>query len=200
VDAAALLEALAARPAVAVATSAGAAIALDLAVHRPDLVRTVVAHESPWQTMRHPSASGLRTLTKMEWLARRGRYAQTAETLLRYVYAYRDGGSAWDEFPEEWRQTAKNNGRSVVADLRSTIGGYLHRKDMAKLTTPIVCTYGSRSLNYMRSITHSLAQAIPTAAIREIDGAAHAVAFDAPDDFVEVIVEAIRSTEISSSS
>ena len=196
-DAVALLEALGAGPATAVGTSAGAAIAIDLAVHRPDLVRTVIAHESPWQTMRHPSFGGLRTLTKMEWLARRGHHAQAAETLLHYVYTYRDGGSAWDEFPEEWRQTAKRNGRSVVADLRSTIG-YLHRKDLAKVTTAVTCTYGSQSLNYMRSITHSLAQAIPTATVRAINGAAHAVAFDAPADFVEVIVEAIRSTDIGS--
>ena len=47
----------------------------------------------------------------------------------------------------------------------------------------------------MRAITGSLAQAIPTATVREIDGAAHAVMFDAPDNFVRVIVEAIRSSE-----
>ena len=41
-DAAAVLEALEARPAVAVGTSAGATIALELAVRRPDLVRAVV--------------------------------------------------------------------------------------------------------------------------------------------------------------
>jgi hypothetical protein len=47
----------------------------------------------------------------------------------------------------------------------------------------------------MRSITRSLAQAIPTATVREIDGAAHAVAFDAPGSFVEVIVKVIRSSQ-----
>src|SRR5215470_6045057 len=47
-DAAAVLETLAASPAVAVGTSAGATIALDLAVRRPDLVRVVVLHEAAW--------------------------------------------------------------------------------------------------------------------------------------------------------
>ncbi len=197
-DAAAVLEALEARPAVAVGTSAGAAIALDLAVRRPDLVRTVVAHEAPWRALRHPDASGLGTLARMQWLAWRGRYAQAAETLLRWVYAYRDGGSAWDEFPEEWRRTARENGRSVVADLRATLGGHPRAQDLAKITAPVVCTYGSRSRSYMRSITRWLAQAIPTASVREIDGAAHAVPFDAPGNFVQVIVEAIRSSEVRS--
>jgi len=51
----------------------------------------------------------------------------------------------------------------------------------------------------MRSITRSLAQAIPTATVREIDGAAHAVPFDAPGNFAQVIVEAMRSSEAGSS-
>ena len=45
-DAAALLEYLRTPPAVVVGTSAGAAIAIDLAVRRPDLVRAVVAMNS----------------------------------------------------------------------------------------------------------------------------------------------------------
>jgi len=194
-DAAAVLDALQARPTVAVGTSAGATIALDLAVRRPDLVRAVVVHEAAWRALWHPSASGLGTLARMQWLAWRGRYPEAAETLLRGVYAYRDGGSAWDEFPEQWRRIARENGRSVVADLRASMGGYPRPENLATISAPVVCTYGSRSRGYMRAITCALAQAIPTATVREIDGAAHAVAFDAPGNFVQVIVEAMRSSE-----
>ena len=197
-DAAAILEALAARPTVLVGTSAGAIIALDLAVRRPDLVRAVVIHEAAWRALRHPDARGLGTLARMQWLAWWGRYAQAAETLLRWVYSYREGGSAWDAFPEQWRQTARDNGRSVVADLRATMGGYPRARDLAAITAPVVCTYGSRSRNYMRAVTRSLAQAIPTASVQEIDGTAHAVPFDAPGSFAQVIVEAMRSSEVRS--
>ena len=195
-DAAALLDALEARPTVAVGTSAGATIALDLAVRRPDRVRAVVVHEAPWRALRHPDASGLGTLARMQWLAWRGRYPEAAEVLLRWVYSYRDGGSAWDAFPQQWRQTARENGRSVIADLRATMDGYPSPRDLAKITAPIVCTYGSRSRSYMHAVTRSLAQAIPTGTVREIDGAAHAVSFDAPGNFAEVIVEAMRSSEV----
>src|SRR5215470_8718887 len=59
-DAAALLEHLRTPPALVVGTSAGAAIAVDLAVRRPDLVRVVVAHEFPRRFARHlPTASQL---------------------------------------------------------------------------------------------------------------------------------------------
>ena len=144
-DAAAILEALEARPAVVVGTSAGATIALDLAVRRADLVRAVVVHEAAWRALRHPDVSGLGTLARMQWLAWRGRYPDAAETLLRWVYSYRDGGSAWDAFPERWRRTARENGRSVVADLKSSMGGYPRAQGLATITAPVACTYGSRS-------------------------------------------------------
>jgi pimeloyl-ACP methyl ester carboxylesterase len=191
-DAAAVLDALVARPTVLVGTSAAATIALDLAVRRPDLVHAVVVHEAAWRALRHPDASGLVVLARMQWLAWRGRYPEAAETLLRWVYAYRDGGSAWDAFPDQWRQTARENGRSVVADLKSTIGGYPSPQDLATISEPVVCTYGSRSRSYMRAITRSLAHAIPAASVREIGGAAHSVAFDAPGSFAQVIAEVVR--------
>jgi pimeloyl-ACP methyl ester carboxylesterase len=197
-DAAAVLDALDARPAVVIGTSAGATIALDLAVRRPDLVRAVVVHEAAWRALRHPDVSGLGTLAKMQCLAWRGRYPDAAETLLRWVYSYRDGGSAWDAFPEAWRRTARENGRSVVADLKSSMGGYPRPQDLATITAPVVCTYGSRSRSYMRPLTRSLARAIPTASVREIDGTAHAVPFDAPGSFAQVITETMRSSEVRS--
>jgi pimeloyl-ACP methyl ester carboxylesterase len=197
-DAAALLEALEAGPVVVAGTSAGATIALDLAVRRPDLVRAVVVHEAAWRALRHPDASGLGTLARMQWLAWRGRYPEAAETLLRWVYSYRDGGTAWDAFPEQWRQTARGNGRSVVADLKSSMGGYPRVTALATITAPVVCTYGSRSRGYMRAVTRSLAKAVPTATVREIGGTAHAVQFDAPGAFTQVIAEVTHISAVRS--
>ena len=76
------------------------------------------------------------------------------------------------------------------------MGGYPPAKDLATITAPVVCTYGSRSRSYMRAVTRSLAQAIPTARVGEIEGAAHAVAFDAPGNFAQVIVEAMPSSKV----
>ncbi len=194
-DAAAVLGALTSAPAVVVGTSAGATIALDLAVRRPDLVLAVLVHEAPWRALRHPTASALATLARVEWLALRSRHADAAEVLLRYVYGYRDGGSAWDAFPESWRRTARDNGRSVIADLHSTLGERPRASDLAKVTAPVVCTYGSRSRTYMRSAMRALSDAIPTARPREITGAAHAAPYDAPDAFIEGVVDAIRRGE-----
>jgi pimeloyl-ACP methyl ester carboxylesterase len=193
-DAAAMLERLQAPRAVVVGTSAGAAIAVDLAVRRPDRVRAVVAHEFPWRFTRHlPDPAQVATLTRVGWLTLRGRTSDAAEALLRSVYAYRDGGTAWDAFPQEWRRAARENATATLADLVNSIGVHPSAADLATVRVPVVCTYGSRSPDSMFRLVRSLATAIPRARTRRIDGAGHAAPFDAAGDFVQVIADTIES-------
>lgn len=194
-DAAALLDALQTPPAVAVGISVGATIAIDLALRRADLVRAVVAHESPWRVTRQaPTISQLVALARMGSLAARGRHPEAAAAFLRFAYTYRDGRTAWDAFSEEWRQAVAQNARAALADIRIAIGGYPSARELATITRPVLCTYGARSAQTMVRVTHSLARAIPTATVTAIQGAGHAVAFDAPTNFVTVIVDAIHSS------
>jgi pimeloyl-ACP methyl ester carboxylesterase len=192
-DAAALLEHLQTPPAVVVGTSAGAAIAVDLAVRRPDLVQVVIAHEFPWRfTHRIPPASQIAALAKIGALVLRGRHGDAADVLLRTTYTYPDGTSAWDAFPAEWRQIARENARAALADFRNSIVAYPSATDLATTTVPIVCSYGSRSRKSMVGLVRSLAAAIPTATTREIDGAGHAAPFDATTNFVRLIADSMK--------
>jgi pimeloyl-ACP methyl ester carboxylesterase len=196
IDAAALLEHLRSSPAVVVGTSAGAAIAVDLAVRRPDLVRAVVAHEFPWRFTRHlPTASQLAALARIGSFALRGRQADAAEALLRSAYTYRDGGTAWDSFPEEWRRAGRENARAALADFRNSIGTYPSASDLANVDLPVTCSFGARSPDSIARLVRSLAAAIPTATARRIEGAGHAAAFDAPADFAQVIADAVATSE-----
>jgi pimeloyl-ACP methyl ester carboxylesterase len=191
-DAASILESLRASPAVVVGTSAGAAIAVDLAVRRPDLVRAVVAHEFPWRYTRHlPTASQVVALVKIGWFALRGRESEAVETLLSSAYAYRDGGSAWDAFPDEWREAANDNAKAALADFRNSVGVYPSGRDLATVVVPVVCSYGARSPRNMSRLVRALASAMPAATAREIEGAGHAAPFDATSNFVELIAETI---------
>jgi 3-oxoadipate enol-lactonase len=198
-DAAAVLEYLEAPPAVVVGTSAGAAIAVDLAVRRPDLVRVVIAHEFPWRFTRHlPTGSQVAALVKIGFLALRGRHADAAETLLRSAYTYRDGGSAWDAFPEEWRRVARENARAALADFLNSIGTYPSSEDLASIEVPVVCSYGARSPDSMFRLVRSLAAAIRAARTRRIEGAGHAAPFDATTQFVQVIADNFQVPEAKS--
>ena len=193
-DSAALLDALQTPPAVAVGISIGATIAIDLALRRPDLVSAVVAHESPWRVTRQPpTITQLVALARMGSLAAQGRHPEAAARFLRFAYSYRDGGTAWDAFPEKWRRAAAENAQATLADFRIAVGGYPSAKELATITRPVLCTYGARSNKPLVRVGSSLARAIPTARVTEIQGAAHAAAFDAPANFVKVIIEAIHS-------
>jgi pimeloyl-ACP methyl ester carboxylesterase len=193
-DAAALLERVGAEPAVVVGTSAGAAIAVDLAVRRPDLVRAVVAHEFPWQFARHlPTASQVAALVEIGSLVLRGRQTDAAEALLRNACSYRDGGTAWDAFPEECRRIARENAGAALTDFVNSIGTYPSRMDLATVKVPVVCSYGARSPSSMFRLTRLLASAIPTARTRRIEEAGHAAPFDATTNFVRLIADSITS-------
>ena len=194
-DAAALLDALGAKPAVAVGISVSATIAIDLALRRPDLVRAAVAHESPRHVTRQPpTIPQLTALARMGWLATRGRHADAVAAFLRFAYSYRDGGTAWDAFPEAWRRAAAENAPAALVEFRVAVGGYPSAKELATIERPGFCTYGARSNQPLMRVARSLARLIPTAQLREIEGAAHAAALDAPDNFARVITEAARSS------
>jgi pimeloyl-ACP methyl ester carboxylesterase len=193
-DAAAILEHLGTPPAVVVGTSAGAAIAVDLAVRRPHLVQVVIAHEFPWRFTRHlPTVSQVAALAKIGALVLRGRHGDAAGALLRSAYAYRDGGSAWDAFPEDWRRAARENARAALADFRNSIGTYPSATDLATVEVPVVCSYGARSPRSMVRLVRSLASAIQTARTHQIEGAGHAAPFDATTNFVQLIADTITS-------
>jgi pimeloyl-ACP methyl ester carboxylesterase len=157
-------------------------------------VRAVVAHESPWRVTRQPpTVAQLTAVGRMGWLSARGRDAEAVAAFLRFAYSYRDGGTAWDAFPEQWRRAAAQNARAALADFRIAVRGYPSVKELKTITRPVLCTYGARSNKPLVRVARSLAGIIPTAQLREIEGAAHAVAFDAPGNFGELIAEAARS-------
>jgi pimeloyl-ACP methyl ester carboxylesterase len=191
-DAARVIEGLALSPAVVVGTSAGAAIAVDLAARRPGLVRAVVAHEFPWRFLRHlPQPSQIAALSRIGAQVIAGRQADAAETLLRSAYAYSDGTSAWDAFPEEWRQAGRANAHPALIDFVNSIRTYPSARDLAAIEVPVLLTYGSRSPESIARLVRSLAAAIPSAITEVIDGAGHAAPFDATAAFVEVIADAL---------
>lgn len=195
-DAAAILESLGTPPAVVVGTSAGAMIAIDLVVRRPDLVRAVIEHEGPWRFTRHlPTAPQVTAFATIGSLVLRGRYGDAAEALLRSAYSYRDGGSAWDAFPEAWRQAGRENARAALWDFLITIGNYPSAMELATVGVPVVCSYGARSPDFIVRCTRSLAAAIPTAKTHRIERAGHAAPFDATTNFVELIANTITAWE-----
>jgi pimeloyl-ACP methyl ester carboxylesterase len=175
--------------------SIGATVALDLARRRPDLVHAVVAHESPWRVTRQPPIpSQVRALASMQWKSARGRKADAVETFLRFAYSYRDGGSAWDRFPGEWRALARQEAVPSLDDFRIAVGNYPKPAELATLARRVVCTVGERSRDPLRRVARALERVIPTATVLSVPDAGHAAAFDNPAAIADILLEACSAS------
>ena len=180
-DAVAILEQVAAGPATIVALSAGATIALHVAVTRPELVNGLVLHEPPFHGKRHPNLATIRAVIRMQRLAKRGDIVGAAEGFMRWVYAYPAGGNAYDSYPEAWRAVARRNAASTVHDVAAiATGESITRRQLAHVTMPVVCTVGEQSRPATAKLMRRLHAWLPNSRLVVIPGAAHDVAHDNP--------------------
>ena len=185
-DAVAVLEQAAAGPATIVALSAGATIALQVAVTRPDLVNGMVLHEPPFHGKRHPNLATIRAIVRMQRTASRGDVVAAAEGFMRWVYAYPAGGNAYDAYPEAWRTVARRNAASTVHDVAAiATGESITRRQLAQATMPVICTVGEHSRATTYKLMQRLARWLPDSRLEVIPGAAHDVAHDTPGAIAE---------------
>jgi esterase len=129
-DAAALVDALEATPAIVIGRSYGGTIAADLAVRYPDRVRAVVMLEPDAPRELAPRAA--------EWvdaLAERLRAVAASngvdavgEALITSVA----GKGAWSSFPDRWQRVLTQNGPAILAELA---GDWWLEADAAALAT-----------------------------------------------------------------
>jgi esterase len=129
-DAAALLDALAATPAIVIGRSYGGTVASDLALRYPDRVRALVMLEPDAPRELAPAAA--------EWVdalgdrlrqvgAQAGVHA-VGKALITEVA----GESAWRSFPDELRRVVTDNGPAILAELE---GEWWLEADAAELAT-----------------------------------------------------------------
>lgn len=161
-DAAALLDALDAAPAVVIGRSYGGTVAMDLALRYPDRVRALVALESD-----APRELAPRTAAWIDGIAERIAGAETpGEGLIDGIYE--DG--AWGAIPDELRSILTDNGPALRAELR---GGWWLDADAEKLATlhqPALLVTANDSRPELREPMEALVVALPNARLVRVDG------------------------------
>ena len=160
-DAAALLEALAGGPAAVVGRGYGAEIAIDLALHRPELVRALVLLD-PTVVALSPEAAAWDRSLRERVLADP---AIAAETHIRTVL----GDDGWERLAEPVRRMFAGNSPATAAEFA---GGHLpvDRSELGRLRAPVLLAAAAHAPPAFRRITGELAAAIPGSRAVLVDG------------------------------
>jgi pimeloyl-ACP methyl ester carboxylesterase len=168
-DAAALIAALVAAPAVVIGRSYGGAIAVDLALRYPDRVRALVLLEGDIPSVSETAAREWAELEERVVTAAETEPGCAAETLMRDVL----GDAGWERVPAPARQILTSNGPALVAELR---GGYpeVTPEQLATVELPTLFVGARGSAFDYRETADALAAAMPSARVEWVEGG-HAI-------------------------
>ena len=184
-DAAALIDALAAAPAIVIGRSYGGAVALDLALRYPDRVLALVQLEGDGGlSLSKTAMREVAELTEQVFSAADIDMDTVAETVVRGVL----GDGVWEEFPEPVKQILTANGPAIVAELR---GSYpdVTAAELGTVDQPTLLVGGKDSLLDYAAVMKRTAAAMPSARVEWVEGG-HAIdpAHPAVLDFIDEVL------------
>ena len=181
-DLAELIEVIGSGPAHLLGTSYGATISLALAIRRPELVRSVLAHEPPLLGVFPDPAVEALLASIQDQLAD----GDIAGGTRRFFEEAVLGPGAWERLPEPLRRAAMGNAQTFI-DLREDSGwATLDVTALAAVPRPILITTGETSPDWLRRAPVAVAEfaGIPTVTI---GGAGHSPHLTHPEALVAVI-------------
>jgi pimeloyl-ACP methyl ester carboxylesterase len=189
-DAATLLRALDAAAATVVGWSSGGVVALDLAIHNPELVSALVLQEPPLHLKRRPGPRMLGAIVAAQLLNRVRDDRVASEAFFRWAFRYTSGGTGYDRIPDAVRETLLSNGNPNMAEFAWATGEHLTKAQLAGIGCPVVCLAGELSERSLARATRYIAGLVPHARLKPIAGAGHAMHLERPGEFAAAVHEA----------
>jgi pimeloyl-ACP methyl ester carboxylesterase len=162
-DAAALLNVLAATPAVVIGRSTGGQIALDFAHRFPDRVKAMVLLEPAVFSVDPEAAAWADRLRRRVLKAAAERPSSASEAVFREAL----GDRAWDALPEQLRQLFAAASTAVLAEIRgqgldlSEQPLDLSSEELARIGQPTLIVSSEDSPGVLRRVNDRLADALP---------------------------------------
>ena len=197
-----LLEQLGMAPAHVVAHSTGGAIALRLAVRRPELFRSLASHEPPlFATLAgDPRAAPLLerlegTLEAVEELLARGEH----EAAARRFSAAALGPDAWEhELSDADRERMIRNAPTFLEEVRQPERLDLDLTGLGALPFPVLLTEGAKSSPLRGMVATRLTEVLPHVERRVLDGVAHMPQLTDPEGYANVVRDFVSRVLASS--
>jgi non-heme chloroperoxidase len=192
-DAAAFIMSLDIAPAVVVAHSAGAIVALDLATRRPELVRQLVLLDPAVGLRSNVTPQLAFAFAKMHVLRRLGRDRQALDTWLRFATSYSTGSSAFERMGKDRRERLRTNRDGIFADLSTIRGSDIRRQALMSMRVPVTIVTAELSPSFLQKASTSLARHTPAVTTRTLQGAGHAMSYDQPTALIAELRQALTS-------
>jgi esterase len=164
-DAAALLEALDASPALLIGRSYGGAVAIGVALRHPERVRALALLEPGDVALDGETTAYDEELRRAVEGAAARDASTVAEALIRSVL----GDAQWESFPDEVRRMFADNSPAVLAETRGPrfeVGP----DQLASIRVPALLVAGDASPADFRDLAERLAAAIPGARLTVVAG------------------------------
>jgi esterase len=164
-DAAALIDALDAAPAIVIGRSYGGETAIDLALRYPHRVRALALLEAALLSLSEEATRWASRLAEKVFAAAEEDMTTVAETFLRAVA----GDEAWEAFPEPAKRMFTGNGPAILAELR---GGFpaIDTNLLGTIVQPTLLVAGKDSPPTFAEVTKRMAEAMPSARLDWVEG------------------------------
>ena len=169
----------------------GGAVALRLAVDRPELVRTIALHEVPFVGLLGDSSPDPRAGRSVEdGLAQVGRLALggTVEAAARgYLGLFASPEEQWTELDEPSRGSLLRNAVAWAEEMGDPEALRPSTEELGGIAVPVLATAGERSPPFASLIHERLVSELPNAKALSLRGVGHFVHRTDPDLLVGVL-------------
>jgi pimeloyl-ACP methyl ester carboxylesterase len=169
----ALLESLVAEPVHVVGHSYGGLLSLQLALARPDRVRSIAVYEPVAFSVLDPAGDAEAVASLRGFPPYAPDAAGVDDAWLERFVDWWNGAGTWAALPTDTKQGFRQVGWKVSEEVRSLVDDMTDRATYARIEAPTLLLGGSRSPLAARRVLDILAATLPHAHLHRFDGLGH---------------------------